>query len=199
MFSFAENILNPLDHACEKAEEVGIAMQERLAQQFRRAQHCAAHAYQVIRETYKAMDEGYQTSAKHLKHALHRTLENVKAFASRNKEAIFCVGCSLLTAYFAPTLFLPTAIITLILRFEFSRYSKKIADSYLKDECNPYKLHPRYQECVNPLELTMSVIAAADAIALGTIFVTNSLSIALIPVLGGIAAGSCAAKFCMNV
>lgn len=91
------------------------------------------------------------------------------------------------------------AIATIILRVELSRHLKKLANEYLKNDHNPYLLNPKHGPTyVTSLDLTLGAIAALDAIALGTIFVAGSWSVALIPVLGGIAAGSVAAKWGMD-
>src|SRR6478752_4963226 len=46
------------------------------------------------------------------------TTEKVTTFLYDHKEAIFFTGCSAATAFFAPQLFFPVALVTIILRVE---------------------------------------------------------------------------------
>ena len=128
------------------------------------------------------------------------TANKTKDFILRNKHNIFFIACTATTAFFAPGLFIPTFVATLIIRVEVSRQLKNLADYYMKENLNPYKQTPNYgPEYANSLALTMGTIATMDAIALGTIFTTSSVTIALLPVLGGIAAGNAAAKCAMDI
>lgn len=128
------------------------------------------------------------------------TAQKTKQFIYDHKEEIFFTGCSAVTAFFAPHLFFPAAVITIIIRVELNWHLKKLAKEYLKDDHNPYLLNalygPRY---VSTLDLSMGTIAAIDSLALGTIYIAGSWSIALLPALGGIAAGSAAAKLGMDI
>lgn len=127
------------------------------------------------------------------------SVEKTKIFVLKHKEDIFFIGCCAATAYFSPALFFPVAIATIILRVELSRHLKGAAEEYLKDDHNPYKVNPQYgPHYVSNLDITLGAIAAIDAVALGTIFIAGSWTVALIPALGGIAAGSVAAKFGMD-
>ena len=124
------------------------------------------------------------------------TANKIKDFVQRHQGEILFIGCCAITAYFAPHLFFPALIVTVIIRVEL----KQLAKQYLRDEQNPYERNPRFgPHYVSVLDLTLGVIAAADAFALGTIFIAGSWTVALIPVLGGVAAGNCLAKMGMDI
>jgi hypothetical protein len=128
------------------------------------------------------------------------TAEKIEAFIIRNRANIFFIACGIATAYFAPHLFFPIAIATIIVRVEFDRRAKNWTNENMKTEKDPYKKNPTYgPHYVNSIDLTLAAIAAIDAIALGTLFVAGSWTVALLPLLGGIAAGSCAAKLGMDI
>jgi len=189
MFNFAD-IINPFQgvYAYDWADEVGVTIQNRVVGHFRRTQNSMTEAYHAVSQ-----------SCQHMTDRVGQTINNVEEFVFRNKMTLFFIGCAVATAYFSPLLFFPAVIITVIVRVEISRHLQKAADYYLKDERNPYKVNPQYEKCVNTLELTFGIIAAVDAIALGTLFVAGFWPVALIPILGGIAAGSSATKFGKNI
>ena len=135
------------------------------------------------------------TKADALKVGVIDTAAKTKAFVIANKATIFFVGCSAITAVFFPEMFFAAAIVTIIVRVELNWLFKKLAAEYLKDDHNPYLLNPYYgPDYVTPLTVTMATVAAVDSLALGTIFVAGSMTVALLPVLGGIAVGSVVAK-----
>lgn len=126
--------------------------------------------------------------------------EKTKDFILTHKKELFFIGCGIITAYFAPQLFFPAAVITLILRVQGARQLEKLADHYMKDDRNPYKTNPQYgPHYVSTLALTMGTIAAVDSLALGTFFAPASLSVALLPIVGGVAVGSTVAKLGMDI
>lgn len=115
-----------------------------------------------------------------------------------NKQIMFFVTCCTSAAYFTPHLFLPTVIITVITRMELTSYLKKTAEFYMKDDRNPYKINPRYENCISALDFTLGTIAGLNGLALATFYITNSWAVYFLPVLGGVAAGSAIAKWGMN-
>lgn len=137
---------------------------------------------------------------KNIAFSIKATADKTEDFILRNKHNIFFVVCSLTTAFFAPELFIPSFVATLLLRVGISCQLKSLADYYIKDEHNPYKQSPNYgPEYNNSFTVTMAVISAIDALALGTIYTTTIPTVALLPIMGGIAAGNAAAKFGMDV
>ena len=141
-----------------------------------------------------------QTYFGKISQTVRSTAEKVTNFLYAHKEEIFFGVCTAASIYFAPQLFFPAAIITIILRVEIKHFLKSYANEYLKDEKNPYQLHPYYgPKYVSSLNLSMGTIAAIDAIAIGTVFTAGSWSIAALPILGGIAAGSVIAKIGMDL
>lgn len=140
--------------------------------------------------------EAYQAVSQSLVDGAAKT----KNFVLDHKETILFIGCCCATAYFAPTLFFPTAVAVIIIRVEAAHHLKKLANHFMKDERNPYLLRPEYgPNYISTLEITMAVIGAVDAIALGTIYMASSSVVVFIPILGGIAAGSYLAKHGMDV
>lgn len=127
----------------------------------------------------------------------------VKDFLWRHKKTILFVGLSVLTAAFAPEIFFPVAIATIIVRVVATYALKHLADYYMKDERNPYKIKPLFgPDYVSPLDITLGVIAALDAVALGTIFTTSAKFVPLhiiLPIAGGIVAGNFIAKVGMDI
>lgn len=71
--------------------------------------------------------EGCQTAA-----------EKAMTFLIKNKDTLFFVLCSSTTLYFAPQLFVTSAVITVIIRVELAQYLKRLAFENLRDEKNPY-------------------------------------------------------------
>lgn len=192
MTTLVENIHNHFLIAYDWAEEVGVEIQQNVSDQVQRT-------LTTIGDTYHFVEVSCRADIRELKKIYHEIINKIKEFFYQNKEAIFFLGCSAATASFAPHLFFPTAIAVLIIRIELARNLKKAADYYLKDERNPYELNPQYEKCINAIDITLATIAAIDAIALGTISLTNCWTIALLPVLGGLAAGNSAAKWGMNM
>lgn len=150
-------------------------------------------------DTYQSIGLNCRKAAEQAKLKYRETADKVAQFIYLNKGALFLAACSLTTAYFSPIRFFPSLLIGAVVRLEISHNLKKAADYYLKDERNPYKLSSKYENCVSRLDVAMGTIAAIDAIALATLFVTNSWTIALLPALGGLAAGSALAKWGMNL
>lgn len=150
-------------------------------------------------QVYHAVGQRCHNTAKHVASKCRETIDKIEWFLYQNKETIFLTSCSLATAYFCPYLFFPAAIVGTFVRIEVAYNLKNAADYFLKAEHNPYRLHPQYDKCVNSLEMAIGTVAAIDAIALGTLFVTNCWSVYLVPpILGGLAAGSAVAKMGMN-
>ncbi len=126
--------------------------------------------------------------------------EKTSKFVIQNKQTIFFIGCCAITAYTSPFLFFPSLVITGILRLELERHLKKFMNEKWKDEHNPYKIKPQYgPSYINSFELALATIGTVDAIALATLFVAGSWTVALLPALCGVAAGSCLAKKGMDM
>jgi hypothetical protein len=197
------HLVETLHHTYDWIGGVGTTLHNQAARQVQRAQASISHTYQEIRQGYQNaghyVNQSYQNAGHYFNQSYHNTTEKIVTFIYDNKDKILFAGCCIATAYFSPTLFFSAAVVTIIVRVELSRRLRQMADFYLKDEKNPYKLNSRYDNCMNPLELAMGSIAAVDALALGTIYIAGSLVVATLPVLGGIAAGSCAAKLAMNL
>lgn len=188
MSGFVGNIQNQFYNAYDWAEEVGVVVHHQISNKAQQTKVCIIN-----------FQEGCKDKANSATQACLNTINKIEEFLYHHKETIFFIGCSLTTAYFAPHLFFPTVILSVVVRIELARNLKKVADHYLKDERNPYKLSPKYDTCVNTIDVSLGTIAALDAVALGTIFMTNFWTVYLIPILGGVVAGNCAAKFAMNV
>ena len=141
------------------------------------------------------MDQKYQATCQNIQISANKT----KDFIYNNRETLFFIACATVTAVMAPHLFIPFTIATIVVRIELAKYLKNLANEYLKDDHNPYMLDPLYgPNYISTLDLTLVAIAAIDSIALGTIFLTSSLTIALLPAVGGIVVGSCIAKYSMD-
>lgn len=131
--------------------------------------------------------------------AFLQTVDKAEQFLYRNKDTIFYVGCSATTAYFSPYLFAASAAATAIGRIELTRKLRNFSDEYLRDDKNPYKQNSRYSSYMTPLEITMGAAAAANAIALSALVITNPCSTLVMPMIGGAAVGSGIAKAGMNL
>lgn len=188
MTGFIGSIQNQFCDIYDWAGEIGTSVQQQVSSQVQRSKACVINFGQSCHDT-----------ATRINRACIATANKIGAFLYYHKETIFFIGCSLTTAYFTPHLFFPIAILSVVARIEVARNLKNVADYYLKDERNPYKLNPKYDICVNSVDITLGTIAALDALALGTIFMTNFWTISLIPALGGVVAGNCVAKFAMNI
>lgn len=164
-----------------------------------KSQEAADSVYNTYSHAYQTINGSCQQVGQYVSQKSQEAANNIYNFTYANKDKIFFAGCCAATAYFAPQLFFTAAVATAITRVELTSHLKQLANEYLKDERNPYKLNPRYDDCVSTLDLTMGSIAVVDAIALGTLFTAATLPVAILPALGGIAAGSCAAKLAMNV
>lgn len=177
MNSILGNLQNQFQEAYYKIEEAGRSFQQSASDQLQQAQEYVAQSSQSFCQSCETTKE--------------KTIE----FVQRNQKTIFFIGASCVTAYLAPHLFFTAAIATIILRVEFDRRLREYMDTNFKAERNLYNLNPFYgPSYVSSVDLTMATIAALDAIALGTIFIAGSWTVALIPVLGGLAAGDCLAK-----
>jgi hypothetical protein len=192
MVNFIGNIQDQFFLAYEGITEVGATVQQQVTYQLHEGKEAVAH-------TYRSFVQGCQDEINEVTFICQVTANKVEGFLFRNKETLFFIGCCAVTAHFSPHLFFTAAIVTVILRVEFTRNLKKLADYYLQDERNPYVIQPYYNKCVNALDMTLASVAAVDAVALGTIYLTNSWLVFLLPALGGIAAGNCLAKWGMNV
>ena len=182
MTHLVNNIQNQINQACTWAGGAGASINQRVSTGIQRTQGFVAQNGSSLVQVCK------------------NTAEKTGDFIIRNKNTIFFIGSCCVTGYFAPHLFFPIVVATIILRVELARHLRNYANTHLKDSHNPYKLNPRYgPQYISTMDLTMGAIAAVDAFALGTIFLANSWSIALIPVLGGIAAGSTVAKLGMDI
>ncbi|WP_068468441.1 hypothetical protein [Candidatus Protochlamydia phocaeensis] len=125
-----------------------------------------------------------------------QTAEAIHAFVSEHSGKIFFIACTCAAAYFTPQVFFPAAVIAIILRVEF----KELMNEFIKDNHNPYFPNPKFgPHYISAMDYTLGAIGGAHALALGTVFTTNSLAVTLIPALAGIAAGNCIAKIGMDV
>ena len=156
---------------------------------------CAAYAGAAI---YQAVSPHVYNAIDLTQQACIATINKIEAFLFEHRETLLFTGCCLTTAYLAPHLFFPAAIAAIIVRVELARNLRNAAEYYLKDERNPYKLNPQYNACISAVDLTLGVIAAVDSVAIGTILMCNFWTISFMPILGGVAAGSCLAKMGMN-
>jgi ElaB/YqjD/DUF883 family membrane-anchored ribosome-binding protein len=182
MVYLLDTLQNQLQQAYHLAGEVGASVNQRMTNGIHTAKVYIAQTNQAVKQGCK------------------KTIEKTIDFVTRNQTNIFFVGCCCATAYFAPHLFFPVLIATIIVKVELSRHLKHYAKEYLKDDHNPYLLNPlRGPNYITTLDVTMGAIAAVDAIALGTVFLANSWAVSLIPALGGLAAGSCIAKWGMDL
>lgn len=123
----------------------------------------------------------------------------VKQFASTHAKTIVFIGFSATTAYFAPQIFFPTVVATIILKIQLAHYLEELANENLKVDKNPYLLHPQYgPEYVSSFDMTMGGIAAVDSFAIATIYFPSTWTVAALPILGGLATGNCLAKYAMD-
>jgi hypothetical protein len=188
------NLVGYLNPVYQGVGEIANTTKKTIAGTIHRIKDSAAHTYHLVGESCR--DAAHAVS-----HKVKTVANKVANFVLNNKAKFLFAGATVATAFFAPQLFFSAFVVTVILRVEFAHLFKK-GLSYLKDEYNPYKYNPefwRYQKCANTLEMTTATIAALDAIALGTFFVANCFTVAMVPALGGIAAGSAAAKIAMNL
>lgn len=184
---FKNQVTYAVGCASDFVEDVGVTMQKRIVHQTENARIIAI-----------GFGNSCQQAANQTQQACLDTIGKIEEFLFQNKDRIFFVGCSLTTAYLVPQLFFPTMIGTIIIRVEISRNLKIAADHYLKDEFNPYKKNPNFETCLTTTDMTMGTIAAVDSIVMGILILPSTLTVSLIPVLGGIAAGNCVAKLGMN-
>ena len=154
---------------------------------------------QFTTATCRSIEESAQQVGRQINSKCQEITERVSNVFEQNKRNFFFIACSITTAYLAPQFFFPAAVVTVIARIELAHFLKKAAQNYfdLKDDNKPYKSN-RYEECVNSLDFTLGTIAAIDSLALGTFYLTGYWSVALLPILGGIAAGNAMAKWGMN-
>ena len=122
----------------------------------------------------------------------------IENYVYQSRHEIFFTVCCATAAYFAPILFFASAGTTFILRIEMTRKLKELCDYYLQDLRNPFKIDPRCNPNVTTSEIALGVVGSADALALGTIYTTNSYLVGAVPALCGVAAGNYAAKLWMN-
>lgn len=125
--------------------------------------------------------------------------EKISTYVCENQTNLFFAGCCTVTALIAPNLFFLSAVVTVVTRVEFSHYFRTLANT-LKDEYNPYLQQPFYgPDYINSTEMTFAVIGTVDAIAFTVIFSSSSWTLFFLPMLSGIAAGSCLAKMGMDL
>lgn len=181
-------IINQLNDTCEWAGNVGVRVREGVHNQGEK-----------VRATVIDLGQSCQRTAHQISRSCLDTADRINNFLYENKETIFFIGCCITTAYFAPSLFFPGFFLSLAGRIELSHTFRNLADHYLKDEVNPYKLNPKFDNCIGTLSLGVEFIAAIDTLAVGTIFMTNAWTLYTIPFLGGIIAGNSVAKLGMNL
>jgi hypothetical protein len=71
---------------------------------------------------------------------------------------------------------------------------------YIKDEKNPYLSKPTYGPYyASPVQLTLGIIGTLSALTLTCLDEDTSLALALLPVLGGIAAGTMFAEMGLDL
>lgn len=167
------SIEHQFHEAYQRAGEMGKSLSQGITSQVQRTQQFVAHTCQS------------------LKGGCQKTAEKAKEFVKRNQNTILFIGCSCASAYFAPQFFFPAAIITIIFRVELNRQMNQYVEKWKNEWYGPHY--------ISSFDLTLAVIGAVDAVALGTFFVPGSLTVALIPSLGGIAAGNCLAKRGMDI
>jgi hypothetical protein len=165
-----------------------------------------------VRSGYQAVAQGAQSGYQRASNSVHancvymgnkaseavrQTTDKVADFFYKQSGTLLYIGCTVATATFSPQLFIPTVIASLIVRIEATRYMRDMAKEYLKPEKN-FMETGAARPTITTLDMAMATIAAVDAVALGTIFYSHSITINLLPALGGIAAGSSFAKAVMN-
>lgn len=120
------------------------------------------------------------------------TADKVQDFVRTNKKEILFGGCTAVTAFFSPQVFVPVMIATILVRTVATEFMK---DQVKESSCLKPSIYygPNY---VSRIWLTLATIAAVDAIALGTLFYTHTLWVSAFPVaLGAVAAGEMAYRF----
>lgn len=160
---------------------------------YQKTQSIKQSSHQIKTDVCSKINQGCE----HTQTRVYQVAKNIDNFVRRNAYNFLYVASTAATAYFAPHLFFPTLIVTAIIRIEATRYLRNIAKEYCKEEKNPFVNHS-YPDRVNTTELALAVIAATDAVALGTLFTARSLTVNLIPILGGIAAGNTLGKFAIE-
>ncbi len=127
------------------------------------------------------------------------TVNKIINFLYGNRDLIFFTGCTLPLAYFQPRIFFPTAIGAFLFRIEITRILRNLANEYMKDEKNPYKLQPHFRSPITKLDVLFTVIASANAIALSKMLIpSNEYTTYLIPGFAGLIAANVSAKLAMN-
>ena len=112
------------------------------------------------------------------------TADKTTAFVDDHKKEILFCACTMATAFFTPHLFVPIAMSTMLLRMYFT---PKDPDS---DQNGTY---------FTAIPLTLATISGVNALALGTVFFTNTLWVSACPmVLGALVAGDIGGKLAMD-
>jgi hypothetical protein len=124
------------------------------------------------------------------------TVEKTETFIRNNLSNILFFSSSCATAYFSPHLFVAGAILAVVIRLEI----KHLFNEYIQDQHNPYiEGTPFGPDYVESTGLVAASLAAIHSIALGTLFLANSMTVRLFPIVGGIAAGNVLAKIGMDL
>lgn len=152
--------------------------------------------YQGYQGATNKIHQAFKITGNAVSDACHKTTHAVAKFVYENRHEIMYTGFSLTTAYLAPQLFFPTLIVTVILRIEINRYLKEFCSKNLKEDKN--WMNGPQRPIMTSLDLSFAAIAAIDALALSSVFISTSIVVNALPILGGIAAGSSFAKMVMR-
>jgi hypothetical protein len=154
----------------------------------------AHDVFQSIKDTHNAATENVKNYAnatcRSINERCNAAKEKTQQFIQDNQTNLFFIGCSCATAYFAPHLFYPAAITSFFANYQIDVFMKDWSDHNRKPETDPYKVQPLYDKKISNADLIAATTGAVNAIALGTIFIAGSWTVAAIPLLGGVAVGS---------
>lgn len=185
-----DNIKTSFENYCTSANQIFEDKKDQIRQKIN---HIYESTSQNASQVYGNVSSATATQYLCLKNEASKTSHAIENFVKKYQRELFYGACLVTTAYFAPNLFFISLIATAIIRYQLTETLRAAAQNYLKAEKNPF-IHGSSPMKISRLDVTLAAIAAIDALALGTLFYSNSTTVNLIPVLGGIAAGSTMAK-----
>lgn len=121
--------------------------------------------------------------------ALQRAQEKVSNFVMNNSNTLIFVGCSALTAYFSPGLFFAGIAISVIARVALGPYLKTMSEK-IDDKVDVIDQEKSLFKKPNSIETGIQVLAAVDAVALGTLYHSASFFVNAFPIVGGMVVGN---------
>lgn len=131
------------------------------------------------------------------KSACYRARDAAANFVADNSKELFYLGCTAVTAMYAPQLFLVTTLLTVAARIEITRQTKMWAQENMKPEKNPFNQRQPYQ-LISGQNLGFATLSALDSFALGTLYTSSSFMVNYFPMFGAMAFGSTLAKLILN-